>query len=270
MTVTAADVKKLRDATGAGMIDAKKALGQTEGDFDKAIELLRISGAAKVAKRSTERSASNGLVAATGGALVQLGAETDFVAKNEQFQELAASIVSAVAAAKATDVATATEVEFDGSTVGAAIEQLAARIGEKLELSNVAYFDGQTLVYLHKRASDLPPQVGVLVEYTGAEEAARDAAMQVAAMKPQYLTRGDVPADVVENERRIAEANARESGKPEQAISRIVDGRVNAYFGDYCLLDQASVKDSKIKVGKQLEQTGTTITRFVRFEAGAS
>ena len=270
MTVTAADVKKLRDATGAGMIDAKKALGQTEGDFDQAIELLRVSGAAKVAKRSTERSASNGLVAATGGALVQLGAETDFVAKNEQFQELAASIVAAVAAAKVTDVASATDVALDGATVGASIEQLAAKIGEKLELSNVAYFEGETFVYLHKRASDLPPQVGVLIEYTGDEAAARDAAMQVAAMKPQYLTRADVPADVVENERRIAEANARESGKPEQAISRIVDGRVNSFFGDFCLLDQASVKDPKVKVGKRLEQAGTSITRFVRFEAGAS
>jgi elongation factor Ts len=270
MTVTAADVKKLRDATGAGMIDAKKALGQSDGDFEKAIDLLRVSGAAKVAKRSTERSASNGLVASAGGALAQLGAETDFVAKNEQFQQLAASIVDAVAAAKATDVAAATALQLEGQTVGEAIEQLAAKIGEKLELSNVAYFEGETLVYLHKRASDLPPQVGVLVEYCGDEAAARDAAMQIAAMRPVYLTRDDVPADVVENERRIAEAGARESGKPEQAISRIVDGRVNAYYGDFCLLDQASVKEPKVKVGRQLEQAGTTVTRFVRFEAGGS
>ncbi len=270
MTVTAADVKKLRDATGAGMIDAKKALGETGGDFDKAIDLLRVSGAAKVAKRGAERSASNGLVAAAGGALVQLGAETDFVAKNEQFQELAAKVVNAVAEAKATDVATATAVELDGQTVGQAIEQLAAKIGEKLELSDTAYFDGQTYVYLHKRATDLPPQVGVLVEYTGDEAAARDAAMQIAAMKPVYVSRGDVPADVVANEQRIAEASARESGKPEQAISRIVEGKVNAFFGDTCLLDQASVKEPKVKVGKQLEQSGTSVTRFVRFEAGAS
>lgn len=270
MTVTAADVKKLRDATGAGMIEAKKALGQAEGDFDKAVELLRVSGAAKAAKRGAERSANNGLVAADGSALIQLAAETDFVAKNDQFQDLAAQVVQGVAGAKAADVDSALKVDLDGRTVADAIGELAAKIGEKLELAKVAYFDGQTTVYLHKRASDLPPQVGVLVEYTGDEAAARTAAMQIAAMRPQYVSRDEVPADVVDNERRIAEASAREMGKPEPAIAKITEGKVNAFFGDVCLLDQASVTEPKKKVAQQLKEAGTTISRFARFEAAGA
>ncbi len=270
MTVTAADVKKLRDATGAGMIDAKKALNEAEGDFDKAIELLRISGAAKAAKRGAERSASNGLVASAGGALIQLGAETDFVAKNDQFQALAEKVVNAVAAAQAGTVEAANQADVGGQTVAGAIEELAARIGEKLELSNVAYFGGQTTVYLHRRASDLPPQVGVLVEYTGNDEAAaRAVAMQIAAMRPQYVTRDEVPEDVVAAERRIAEQNARESGRPEQAIPKIIEGRVNSFFADNCLVEQASVTDPKQKVKAQLDAAGITVVRFARFEAGA-
>lgn len=270
MTVTASDIKKLRDATGAGMIDAKKALNQADGDQARAIELLRVSGAAKAAKRGAERSASNGLVASADGALIQLGAETDFVAKNDQFQALAAKVVQAVAVAKASDLGTANEASLADSTVGQQIADLAVKIGEKLELANAAYFDGQTTVYLHKRASDLPPQVGVLVEYAGDEGAARAAAMQIAAMKPQYVSRDQVPAELVNSERRIAEANARETGKPEQAIAKIIEGRVNSFFADSCLLDQASVTDPKQKVGKQLDAAGTTISRFVRFEAGGS
>ncbi len=269
-TITAADVKRLRDATGAGMMDCKKALTDADGDYDKAIDLLRVSGQAKAAKRGAERSASNGLVAFDDGALLQLGAETDFVAKNTEFQALAADAVKAAAANKAGSVDAANAAELPtGQTVGEAVEQLAVKIGEKLEVSAAAYFDGQTAVYLHKRASDLPPQVGVLVEYEGSDEAAaRSAAMQIAAMKPLYLSRDDVPADVVENERRIAEANARESGKPEQAWPKIVEGRVNSYFKDVVLLDQLSVTDNKTPVGKVLDASGIKVKRFVRFEAG--
>ena len=188
-------MKKLRDATGAGMMDCKKALTEADGDYDKAVEILRVSGQAKAAKRGAERSATNGLVAFADGALLQLGAETDFVAKNTEFQELAADAVKAAAASKAETVEEANAAPLpSGQTVGEAVEQLAVKIGEKLEVAAAAYFDGQTAVYLHRRASDLPPQVGVLVEYEGDDEtAARQAAMQIAAMRPLYLSRDDVP-----------------------------------------------------------------------------
>jgi elongation factor Ts len=267
--ISATDVKKLRDATGAGMMDCKKALTEADGDYEKAVEILRVSGQAKAQKRGAERSATNGLVASVDGALLQLGAETDFVAKNTEFQELAADAVKAVAASKAETVADANAAPLpSGQTVAEAVEQLAVKIGEKLEVSAAAYFDGQTTVYLHRRASDLPPQVGVLVEYEGEDEtAARQTAMQIAAMRPLYLSRDEVPADIVENERRIAEATAREEKKPEQALPRIIEGRVNAYYKDTVLLDQPSVSDLKTPVSKILDAAGIKVKRFVRFEA---
>lgn len=273
--ITAADVKKLRDATGAGMMDAKKALTEAEGDFDQAIEVLRIKGAAKAAKRSAERTTADGLVAAEGSALIELACETDFVAKNADFQKLAADVVAAAAATKASDVdALRAATLGDGRTVAEAIDAAAVVIGEKLELRRVAVFDGQVATYLHRRSADLPPQVGVLVEYIGdgaeAEAAARDAALQVAALKPQYASREEVPADVVEHERRIAEATAREEGKPEQALAKIVEGRVNGYFKDTVLVDQPSVKDLKKSVGSVLGEAGVTVKRFVRFDVGAA
>ena len=269
---TAADVKKLRDTTGAGMMDAKKALEATDGDFEKAIEELRIKGAAKAQKRGAERSATNGLVAAAENALVQLNCETDFVAKNEQFQQLAADIVAHAAASKVGDVeGLLNEKLTDGKSVAENIEALAAVIGEKLELGKVAVFDGQVTAYMHKRAADLPAQVGVLVEFEGDNvEAARGAAMQAAAMRPLYTTRDEVPAETVENEKRIAEATAREEGKPEQALPKIVEGRVNGFFKDTVLLEQPSVSDNKKTVKALLDEAGVTVTRFVRFEVGQS
>ncbi|MFZ1115789.1 MAG: translation elongation factor Ts [Propionibacteriaceae bacterium] len=271
-TISAADVKMLRDATGAGMMDCKRALTQADGDFDKAVEILRVSGQAKAAKRGAERSASNGLVASTDGALLQLGAETDFVAKNQAFQDLADDAVKAVAATRADTVAAANAATLpSGQTVGEAVEELAIKIGEKLEVSAAAYFDGQTAVYLHRRASDLPPQVGVLVEYEGSDpSAARSVAMQIAAMRPQYVSRDEVPRELVDNERRIAEATAKEEGKPEQALPKIIEGRLNAYFKDVALLDQPSVTDNKVPVGRQLDEAGIKVLRFVRFEAAGT
>jgi elongation factor Ts len=271
-TISAADVKTLRDATGAGMMDCKRALTQADGDFDKAVEILRVSGQAKAAKRGAERSASNGLVASTDGALLQLGAETDFVAKNQAFQDLADDAVKAVAATKADTVAAANAATLpSGQTVGEAVEELAIKIGEKLEVSAAAYFDGLTAVYLHRRASDLPPQVGVLVEYEGSDpSAARSVAMQIAAMRPQYVSRDEVPRELVDNERRIAEATAKEEGKPEQALPKIIEGRLNAYFKDVALLDQPSVTDNKVPVGRQLDEAGIKVLRFVRFEAAGT
>lgn len=272
MAIAAADVKKLRDATGAGMMDCKKALTETDGDYEKAIEYLRVNGQAKAAKRGAERTASNGLVASADGALLQLGAETDFVAKNDEFQTLASAAVQAAAASKAADAEAANQAALpSGQTVGEAVQQLAAKIGEKLEVSAATYFDGKTVVYLHRKASDLPPQVGVLVEYEGGDEtAARAAAMQIAAMRPQYLNREQVPSDLVENERRIAEATAKEEGKPAQAMPKIVEGRVNAFFKDVVLLDQPSVTDPKTTVGKQLDAAGVKVLRFARFDAAGA
>jgi elongation factor Ts len=268
--ITAADVKKLRDATGAGMMAAKKALQESDGDFDKATELLRIKGETKAKERGAERTAGNGLVAAAEGAMIELNCETDFVAKNEQFQQLAADIVAHAAAVKPADTAALLDEKLaDGRTVAENIDSVAAVIGEKLQLGQVVTFDGQVAAYMHRRSSDLPPQVGVLVEFTGDNlEAARAAAMQIAAMRPTYVTRDEVPSDVVDNERRIAEATAREEGKPEQALPKIVEGRVNGFFKETVLLEQASVQDSKKTVKQMLDDAGVTVRRFARFEVG--
>ncbi len=270
VAITAADVKKLRELTGAGMMDCKKALEEAEGDFDKATELLRIKLGKKAAARGAEREATSGLVATSGGALVELKSETDFVAKNDDFVAAAQKIADAAAAAKAADTEALKSVPLDGKTVGEVVEQLAITIGEKIELGQVAYFEGQSVVYMHKRAADLPPAVGVLVEYDGSDvDAARGAAMQIAAMKPTYLSRDEVPADVVEKEREIGAAIAREEGKPEQAIEKIAEGRLNGFFKDVALLDQPSVTDSKKSVKAVLDAAGVKVKRFARFEVGA-
>jgi elongation factor Ts len=269
MAFTAADVKKLRELTQAGMMDCKKALEETDGDFDKAVELLRVKGAAKAAKRGAEREASAGLVAASGGALIELKSETDFVAKNEEFINTAQQIAEAVAGAKAADTEAAKAVQLGDSTVGQVVENLAITIGEKIELGRVAYFDGPTTVYLHKRAADLPPAVGVLVEYDGDETAARGAAMQVAALKAQYLTRDEVPADIVAAEKDVLTKKTLEEGKPEAAVEKIVEGRLGGFFKEVVLLEQESVTESKKTVKAVLDAAGTTVKRFARFEVGA-
>jgi elongation factor Ts len=274
---TAADVKRLRELTGAGMLDCKNALAETDGDFGKAVEALRIKGAKDVGKRS-ERATAEGLVAAKDGALIELNSETDFVAKNAEFQQLANEIVAAAASSKAADVdvleASPISAQLGANTVEQAIAELSAKIGEKLELRRVAIFDGTVETYLHKRSADLPPAVGVLVEYTdsdagqGAAQAAHAVALQIAALKARYLTRDDVPDDVVASERRIAEETSRAEGKPEQALPKIVEGRLNGFFKDVVLLDQPLVSDSKKTVKALLDEAGVTVTRFVRFEVG--
>ena len=269
MAFSAADVKKLRELTGAGMMDCKKALEESDGDFDKAIELLRVKGAAKAAKRGAEREASAGLVAHAPGVLVELKCETDFVAKGEDFVAAAQRIADAASQAKPADVEALKAVPLGDQTVGEVVEGLAVSIGEKIELGQYAYFDGPVVAYLHKRAADLPPAVGVLVSYDGDADAARGAAMQIAAMRPQYLTRDEVPAEVVAKEREIAEATAREEGKPEQVLAKIAEGRVNSFYKDVVLLEQPSVTENKKTVKQILDAAGTTVTRFARFEVGA-
>ncbi|HZD98703.1 MAG TPA: translation elongation factor Ts [Micromonosporaceae bacterium] len=271
---TAADVKKLRELTGSGMMDCKNALVEADGDFDKAVEILRVKGAKDVNKRAG-RTAANGLVAHSGNALLELNCETDFVAKNEDFIALAQQIVEHVAATKPADVdALLASALPDGRTVAASVEEQSAKIGEKLVVNRFAVLDGPVAVYLHRKAADLPPQVGVMIAYVGkdSDEAslddARGIAMQVAAMRPKFVTRDEVPADVIETERRVAEETAKAEGKPEAALSRIVDGRVNAYFKDFVLLEQASVQDQKKSVKQVLAETGLTVKAFARFEVG--
>jgi elongation factor Ts len=272
---TVADVKRLREITGAGMLDCKNALTEADGDFDTAVEILRVKYAAKVDKKAAERTAGNGLVAREAGALVELKCETDFVAKNTAFQDLAQRIAGQVAQGTGpvdADALLGSDLG-DGQTVAEAIGAAAAVIGEKIELGRVARLDGPTVAYLHKRSSDLPPQVGVLVAYSGdgdaAAEAARGAAMQIAAMRPSYVSRDEVPADLVDSERRIAEETAREQGKPEPALGRIVEGRLQGFFKETVLLEQPAVQDSKRTVQALLDDAGATVTAFARFEVGA-
>jgi elongation factor Ts len=265
---SAADVKRLRELTGAGMLDCKNALTEADGDFDKAVEILRIKGAKDVGKRA-ERATAEGLVAAKGGAMIELNSETDFVAKNDEFQRLANDVVAAAVESNATDLDTLKAAKVGGKTVEQAIADLSAKIGEKLELRRVVAFDGNVEAYLHRRSSDLPPAVGVLVEYTGDDaEAAHAVALQIAALKARYLSRDDVPADVVANERRIAEETSRAEGKPEKALPKIVEGRLGGFFKDVVLLEQPSVSDNKKTVKQLLDEAGVIVTRFARFEVG--
>ncbi len=273
---TAADIKALREKTGAGMLAVKNALEEAGGDQEKALEIIRVKGLAGVAKREG-RAATDGLVAAhvsadgTTGVMIEINAETDFVAKNAEFMDLAQAIAEAADAAKADGVDAVNALALDnGKTVADAVHDLSVKIGEKLEVRNAAYLTGDTAVYLHRRASDLPPQVGVIVAGEGDKELLRGVALQVASMKPQYVSRDEVPADVVENERRIAEAKSREEGKPEKALPKIVEGRLNGFFKEVCLVDQQSITDDKKSVGQQLDAGGTKVVRFVRFEAAGA
>jgi elongation factor Ts len=271
---TTADVKRLRDLTAAGMMDCKKALEESDGDFEKAVEILRVKGAKDVNKRA-DRTAANGLVAHNGNALLELNCETDFVAKNADFVALGAELVAQVAASKPADVEAFLGSKLaDGRTVAEAVQEQSAKIGEKLAVNRLAVLDGSVAVYMHRKSPDLPPQVGVMVAYKGkaSDEAslddARAVAMQIAAMRPKYLSRDEVPADVVETERRIAEQTAKEEGKPAAALPKIVEGRVNSYFKDFVLGEQASVQDQKKTVQQVMKEAGLTVTKFVRFEVG--
>ena len=272
---TAADVKRLRDQTGAGMMDCKNALAEAEGDFDSAVELLRVKGVKDAGKRAT-RTAANGLVTAEldgteAGVLVELNCETDFVAKTDLFQETAAQIAAAALQAGVFDRLSALAVEVrPGVTVQQLIEEAGASLKEKLELGRFARLEGGYVAsYLHRSDAALPPTIGVLIQLDQANaEVARDLAQQIAAQRPRYIVREDVPADVVENERRIAERITREEGKPEQAIGRIVEGRLNAFLKDVVLVEQAFVKDPKMTVQQVLAAAGVKVTGFARFQVG--
>ena len=282
---TAADVKRLRDLTAAGMMDCKKALEEADGDFDAAVELLRLKGAKDVSKRAS-RTAANGLVTSLLegdelGVLVELNCETDFVAKTDQFQAVAAEIATAALEHRPVDRLTLLGLEVrPGITVQAAIDEAGASLKEKLERGRYALLEGGVVTtYLHRSDRALPPTVGVLLQLAGvasdrpaddavAQDVGKDVAQQVAAMRPQYVTRDEVPADVVAKERSIAEQITREEGKPEQAIPKIVEGRLNAFFKEVALTEQAFVKDPKKSIKQLLGDNGVTVRAFARFQVG--
>ena len=270
---TAADIKTLRESTGAGMMDVKKALDEAEGDLPKATEILRVKGLKGVTKREG-RSASNGLVRAQVdggvGTLVEVNCETDFVAKNPKFGELADRILAQAVAVEAADAEALLASELDGKTVKEVLDEANAGLGEKIEVRRVARVTGDQVVsYLHRTNPDLPPQIGVLVATSGGDQqVARDIAMHVAAFSPSVLSRDEIDAETVENERRIAEQTAREEGKPEQALPRIIEGRLNGFFKENVLLDQSFAKDAKKSVGQVAQEAGATVTGFARFKVG--
>jgi elongation factor Ts len=272
---TAADVKKLRELTAAGMMDCKKALEETDGDHDKAVEFLRVKGLKGVTKREG-RSASNGLVAAAvdgvSGTLIELNCETDFVAKGEAFQTVAATVLAHVVNAKPADVAALLAGELEpGKTVQSYLDEANATLGEKIELRRFAQFhDGYVASYLHKTSPDIPAQIGVLVELDKENaEVAKDVAQHIAAFSPSYLTRDEVPAEIVETEKRLAEETSREEGKPEAALPKIIEGRVNGFFKENVVLEQAFAKDPKKTVAKVLDEAGVSLKRFARFRVGS-
>jgi elongation factor Ts len=276
MDYSAADVKRLREQTGAGMLDCRNALVDAP-DYAAAVEILRVKGAKDVSKRA-ERTAANGLVTAalegnSAGVLLEVNCETDFVAKTDLFQQVAADIATAALAGPAADRLAVLGLEVrPGQTAQELIEEAGASLKEKVELGRFARFEGGYVTsYLHKSDPGLPPTLGVLVQLesgSGSGDVGQDIAHQIAAMRPRYVTRDEVPEDVVANERRIAEQMTREEGKPEAAIGKIVEGRVNAFLKDVVLVEQASVRDQKKPVNKLLAEHGARVLGFARFQIG--
>ena len=273
---TAADVKKLRELTGAGMMDCKKALDEADGNVDKAVELLRVKGQKGVAKREG-RSAENGAVVSlisedkTSGVLVELKCETDFVAKGEKFQAVANQIAEHLVTSSPADLDALLGSEIEpGKTVQAFVDEANANLGEKIVLDRFAQFSGAYVTsYMHRTMPDLPPQIGVLVELDKADaDLAKGVAQHIAAFAPKYLSKEDVPAEVVESERRVAEETTRAEGKPEAALPKIVEGRVNGFFKEATLLGQAYALDNKKSVEKVLAEAGVTLKRFARIKVG--
>ena len=268
------DLKTLRERLGTGMVDSKNALVEAGGDLEKATEILRLKGAKSNAKR-LDRSTSEGLVAAKEGAgtttLIELACETDFVAKGEKFVALGDKVLEAVAAAGATTPEEGLAAPAGSQTVAELIGDEAAILGEKIELRRVAVVKGEKFaVYLHRTNKDLPPQVGVVVGYAGDDaDTARSVAQHISFADPLYLTRDEVPAETVENERRIVEEISRGEGKPEAALPKIIEGRVGAFFKQVALLDQDYAKDNNQSVGKVLSDAGLTVSGFARFKVGA-
>ncbi len=271
---TAADVKALREQTGAGMMDVKKALTEADGDAEKALEIIRLKGLKSLSKREG-RSTSAGLLVAEVkdgvGVLVEVNSETDFVAKNQKFIDFANSVLAAAVASGASDLESLMAAPMGEATVQDALNEMAAVIGEKLEIRRVVRVEGENVdLYLHQTSPDLPPQVGVLVVTDAAGAAvAHDIAMHVAAYMPAYIDRDAVPADVLDKERATLEKITLEEGKPEAIVPKIVQGRLEAFFKENCLVDQAFARDPSKSVKQVLAEAGAKVTDFVRVHVGA-
>ncbi|WP_426766560.1 translation elongation factor Ts [Pseudarthrobacter sp. 1G09] len=274
---TAADIKALRERTGAGMMDVKKALDEANGDAEKAIEIIRIKGLKGATKREG-RSTAEGLVAAKVsngvGVMIEVNCETDFVAKADKFIQLADKVLAVAVESGAADLETLLATDVDGKQLSEVVIEEGAVLGEKVVVRRISRIEGATVdAYLHKTSKDLPAQVGVLFAVDGESEAAataaHDVAVHIAAMAPNYLTREDVPSDLVESERRIAEETAKAEGKPEAALTKIVEGRVTGFYKGEVLVDQAFAKDAKKSVAQILEEAGVKGTAFARFRVGA-
>lgn len=271
---TAADVKALREQTGAGMMDVKKALTEADGDAEKALEIIRLKGLKSLSKREG-RQASAGLLAAqtdgTVGVLVEVNSETDFVAKNQKFIDFSNEVLAAAVASGAADLDALLAAPMGEGTVKDRMDAFAAIIGEKLQVGRIVRVEGENVdLYLHQTSPDLPPQVGVFVVTDAAGKAvAHDIAMHVAAYMPAYLDRDSVPADVLDKERATLEKITLEEGKPANIVPKIVEGRLNAFFKDNCLVDQAYARDPSKSVGQVLKEAGATVTNFVRVHVGA-
>ena len=271
---TAADVKALREQTGAGMMDVKKALTEANGDAEKALEIIRLKGLKSLSKREG-RQASAGLLAAqtdgTVGVLVEVNSETDFVAKNQKFIDFSNEVLAAAVASKAADLDALLAARMGEGTVKDRLDAFAAVIGEKLQIGRIVRVEGENVdLYLHQTNPDLPPQVGVFVVTDAAgKSVAHDIAMHVAAYMPAYLDRDSVPADVLDKERATLEKITLEEGKPANIVPKIVEGRLNAFYKDNCLVDQAFARDPSKSVGQVLKEAGAKVTNFVRVHVGA-
>lgn len=271
---TAADVKALREQTGAGMMDVKKALTEADGDAEKALEIIRLKGLKSLSKREG-RQASAGLLAAqtdgTVGVLVEVNSETDFVAKNQKFIDFSNEVLAAAVTSKAADLDALFAAPMGEGTVKDRLDAFAAIIGEKLQVGRIVRVEGENVdLYLHQTNPDLPPQVGVFVVTDAAgKSVAHDIAMHVAAYMPAYLDRDSVPADVLDKERATLEKITLEEGKPANIVPKIVEGRLNAFYKDNCLVDQAFARDPSKSVGQVLKEAGATVTNFVRVHVGA-
>ena len=272
--ITASQVKELREKTGAGMMDCKKVLTETDGDFEKAIVVLRERGIAKAAKKS-DRIAAEGLVTTyvsedgKVGAVVEVNAETDFVAKNEEFRSFVADVAKQVALkapATVEDLLNQPSIAEEGKTVGEVLTGKIATIGENMSIRRFERFETENMIesYIHGDG-----KIAVLVEMENATtELAKDVCMQIAAARPEYLDRESVPAERVEKEMEILKAQAMNEGKPAEIAEKVVMGRIGKFYGEICLVEQDFVKDPDIKVGKLVESKGAKIVRFARFEKG--
>ena len=273
---TLADVKALREQTGAGMMDVKNALVEAEGNYDEALKIIRMKGLKSLSKREGREASAGRVVAQVAddfktGVMVEVNSETDFVAKNEKFIAFANEVLAAAAASGAADLESLLASPAGEGTVQDLVDAMGAQVGEKILVSRIARVEGDYVgLYLHKTSEDLPAQIGILVATDDkGEKVARDIAMHIAVFKPRWLDKDAIPAEVVEGERETLTAITLNEGKPEHIVPKIVEGRLSAFYKENTLLAQDYAKDPSVTVGKVLDAEGASVSEFVRFQVGA-